>query len=318
MDITRIAPDDPDFEVLHALYLSTQRPHLDQPWSLEELRSNLRDDEYEEHVVFLARSGGEAVACAWLDIPQQDNRETAYAEIHVGLDHRRRGHGTELLARCREHCRERGRSRLYAETVWEVAATSGPGLAFAEHHGFTVDLLDAVREQPLPAPHVEAPFRDGYRPVAWRSCPEEWIEQYAHLRHLLLTEAPAGPSGIEGEFFDAGRVRHEEQRWQEVGRTAQTVAVVAPDGTLAGHTQLVVSATNDTAYQWDTLVLREHRGHGLGLSLKVRALAEASDLLAGCSRVVTWNAASNHHMIAVNEALGYRQIAWAAELVGPA
>lgn len=318
MDVIRLAPHDPQFAALHALYLRTQQRPFDAPWALEELRANLSDDAYAQHVVLLALDDGDPVGCAWVELPLQDNRETVFVEVHVVPERRRRGVGSALLERCRAVAREHGRSRVYAETTWDVAETTGPGLAFAEHHGFGVDLLDAIREQPLPAPPVEAPLRDGYTAVAWRICPPQWLEQYAHLRHLILTEAPAGPSGIEGEYFDAARIRHEEERWASVGRTGQIVAAIAPDGRLAGHTQLVVSTGQETAYQWDTLVLREHRGHGLGLALKVRALSEAADLLAGVRRIVTWNAASNTHMIVVNERLGYRQIAWAAEVVGPA
>jgi hypothetical protein len=52
-------------------------------------------------------------------------------------------------------------------------------------------------------------------------------------------------------------------------------------------------------------VARRHRGHRLGLLLK----AEMLELLAvrepGLERIATWNAASNLHMIAINEQLGF-------------
>ena len=87
-----------------------------------------------------------------------------------------------------------------------------------------------------------------------------------------MGQAPSGDVGIGPEHFDAARVRHEEARWREQGRVGQTVAAVAPDGTLAGHTQLVVPDHGETAYQWDTLVLPAHRGHGLGLALHERPI----------------------------------------------
>lgn len=40
---------------------------------------------------------------------------------------------------------------------------------------------------------------------------------------------------------------------------------------MAGHTHLVIPGTDQVnAYQWDTLVLPEHRGHRFGLALKAR------------------------------------------------
>jgi GNAT superfamily N-acetyltransferase len=84
----------------------------------------------------------------------------------------------------------------------------------------------------------------------------------------------------------------------------------------SGHTQLAFPQ-GDEVFQWDTLVRREHRGHGLGLGLKIRAMQASADLLEGRRRVTTYNAASNAHMIAVNERLGFRQTAWAAEYVRP-
>jgi RimJ/RimL family protein N-acetyltransferase len=68
-------------------------------------------------------------------------------------------------------------------------------------------------------------------------------------------------------------------------------------------------------YQWDTLVLPTHRGHGLGLALKVTTMQEAADLLDGRRRITTYNAAGNEAMIRVNEALGFRQTGWVGEYV---
>jgi len=54
----------------------------------------------------------------------------------------------------------------------------------------------------------------------------------------------------------------------------------------------------------DTSVVRMHRGNRLGLLLKAEMLGwlrESNQL----HRLDTWNAASNTHMIGINEKLGY-------------
>ena len=60
------------------------------------------------------------------------------------------------------------------------------------------------------------------------------------------------------------------------------------------------------AVQGDTAVHRDHRGHRLGLLLKIemmRWLAEAEPQIV---EITTWNNADNRFMIDVNEAIGYR------------
>jgi RimJ/RimL family protein N-acetyltransferase len=317
MHVTPVDPvADPDaFDAFHAAYALAHPERFDEPWGLAEKRTNLTSDAYAEHVLMAAQVDGDVVGGAWASFPQQDNLTLAYLHVFVVPEHRRRGHGSVLLAEVERLVVERGRVNAFAEATWSVDVEQGPGSAFAAAHGYVVDLLDAIRVLDLPADLPPASWRDGYTAVAWRRCPDEWLDEYAVLRGLILAEAPSGDVGLEPEHFDAARVRHEEERWAEQGRVGQTVAAVAPDGTLAGHTQLVVPDHGDTAYQWDTLVLGAHRGHGLGLAMKTAALEEAADLLEGRTRLTTWNAASNAPMIAVNEALGYRQEAWAAELV---
>jgi len=54
-----------------------------------------------------------------------------------------------------------------------------------------------------------------------------------------------------------------------------------------------------------TVVIRKHRGHRLGLLLKIAMMELLATTEPQLERIATWNAQSNEHMIAVNEALGY-------------
>jgi hypothetical protein len=54
-----------------------------------------------------------------------------------------------------------------------------------------------------------------------------------------------------------------------------------------------------------TVVRREHRGHRLGLLLKIAMMELLATTEPQLERIVTWNGQSNEHMIAVNEAMGY-------------
>jgi RimJ/RimL family protein N-acetyltransferase len=176
--------------------------------------------------------------------------------------------------------------------------------------------MDAMRVLPLPATLPPLEVADGYAIHSWRgACPEQWVGGYADVRRLLVEEAPSGEVGLENEFWDVDRIRHEEALWAEQCRTPQVSIAVSADGKVVGHTQLLFPSDDVEVYQWDTLVLPTHRGHGLGLALKVATMHEAADLLDGRRRITTYNAASNEPMIRVNAALGFEQVAWVGEYV---
>ena len=60
------------------------------------------------------------------------------------------------------------------------------------------------------------------------------------------------------------------------------------------------------AGQHDTSVVRAHRGHRLGLLLKLEMLRWLDEAEPQVEQIDTWNAESNDHMVDVNETLGYR------------
>jgi hypothetical protein len=85
-------------------------------------------------------------------------------------------------------------------------------------------------------------------------------------------------------------------------------------GVLAGHTVVSVDADNPGfGAQYDTSVLADHRGHRLGLLLKIEMLRWLGDTEPQLRVLDTWNAASNDHMIDVNEQLGYVVVGSAVE-----
>jgi RimJ/RimL family protein N-acetyltransferase len=54
-----------------------------------------------------------------------------------------------------------------------------------------------------------------------------------------------------------------------------------------------------------TAVLPEHRGHRLGLLVKIAMLDLLASQAPDVDRIFTGNAGSNQHMIAINEQLGF-------------
>jgi hypothetical protein len=77
-------------------------------------------------------------------------------------------------------------------------------------------------------------------------------------------------------------------------------------GTVVGITTVVVFAdVPEFGDQWETIVLPEHRGHRLGLVLKIENLRHAIEHEPSMREVHTWNADSNAVMLAVNVAMGF-------------
>jgi GNAT superfamily N-acetyltransferase len=266
---------------------------------------------------FAAVEDDRVVGAGNLELPLRDNLHLAMFDLAVSPERRGRGIGSALLAYVHDRAREEGRTSV----LTEVFAPSGtaladwPGVRFADRHGFTHRNTEVRRRLRLPvdpgrldALESEAAEKASrYRLVAWAGpCPTEYAEQYAHLKGLIMAEAPIGDLDYEQEVWDTARLREEEQRAARQRRSLYSCVALAPDGRLAGHTQLAVSRdVPGRASQWDTLVLRAHRGHRLGLALKVANLRAMAAAQPQVERIDTWNAEQNGPMIAVNEALGF-------------
>lgn len=316
--VDRLDPADAmALDEFYDVYARSLNRDFDQPYTAAELAVDLVADDYNLPIGLIGRDdAGEAVGGAWAELPQKDNLGFAYAEVFVIPERRREGHGTLLVEALVDACREAGRSTIMGEAIWGVDDPEAPARHFAEQLGFTLDIMDAHRELLLPTNLPKLTIDPAYEIRGWRgACPDDLVNGYADVRRLMVQEAPSGDAGLENEHWDADRIRTEEAKWAKSGRVPQVSVAIAVDGSVVGHTQLVFPADSVEVYQWDTLVLPSHRGHGLGLALKVNTMHEAADLLDGRRRIHTYNAASNAPMIAVNEAMGFRQVAWVGEYV---
>ena len=87
----------------------------------------------------------------------------------------------------------------------------------------------------------------------------------------------------------------------------------APDGELVGYTDVFVPPhVEHRAEIGITMVLPEHRGHALGLAMKLATHASLQAAVPSCRLVSTSNADVNAAMNAVNERMGYR---WVEQLL---
>ncbi|WP_430645825.1 N-acetyltransferase family protein [Agromyces sp. GXS1127] len=187
-------------------------------------------------------------------------------------------------------------------------------MRFARSRGYELGQLLVASSLPVAdrAPRFReladrAARHDGYRLEHWRDhTPAEHLEAFAAARSQMVAEAPSGAVDFPDEHWDAARILDEEARAVEAGRTHLTVAAIAPDGEVAGFTILTLAPGKRGAYQDDTLVLRPHRGHGLGMRMKLANLVALAEAAPQRTDVYTWNADENGPMLAINRELGFR------------
>lgn len=328
----------PDFRAFHELDVAHHLElwgNLDRCATLAEAVLFWQGNEYEERRVFLARLNGDVVGSGTLTLPLSENTTTAGMDILVDPAFRRRGFGSKILELLEGLARERGRVSFDGYCGEPIAAIeagvellqakSGTGgvplnsasTCFALHHGYSLEQVETnstvpfpVREALLQELEAQAMQRaEGYSVIAWQDrCPDELVDVFARLKSLMSTEVPIAGLNWEGEEWDAVRVRQEESTWQASG-VDSVVAVARHDasGELAAYTVLTHrEASPAVIYQEDTLVAPGHRGHRLGMAVKIANLRRAKELWPNATLVMTWNANENRHMLAINIALGFK------------
>jgi GNAT superfamily N-acetyltransferase len=137
--------------------------------------------------------------------------------------------------------------------------------------------------------------------------PEEYLEDRCEFGRRMSTDAPVGEQVLDEEVWDADRVRHMEASTAAQNRAKlTTVARHDASGRLVAFTEVAIPlGAPESVWQHDTLVMREHRGHGLGMAVKLANLAALVDSYPHARIVSTWNAVENKHMIAINDELGH-------------
>lgn len=326
--ITPVDPaDDAAFAAWHHVYETSARHELGEvatPWQLEELRAMVVEaGSHSWSGAWSAVVDGDTVGAGWLRTPLLDNIELAELDVHVLPVLRRRGIGTAVLARLDEEARSRGRRVLTGLSSWPYEAGSdGSGAAgpeFARARGFDLALSEVQSELTLPVAddllsgladdaaraHLAYTLRSWSGPV-----PDDLLQGWAEITSTLATEAPTGDLELEPEAVSTEAVREREATIARQGRTKYNTVALSGTGEVVAYSDLATTVHEPgRAYQWGTLVRREHRGHRLGVAVKVANLLLLQRERPDVARLTTYNAEVNSHMIGVNEALGFRPVA---------
>ncbi|WP_188196503.1 GNAT family N-acetyltransferase [Nonomuraea sp. SYSU D8015] len=251
---------------------------------------------------------GEVVGGYGLSLPQLDNTHMgSLFPLVVRPARRGRGLGTALFEHAVGRMRAHGRRLLLAETP-----VTGVGARFARARGMTVGIVETrrtldLRKADWPALERMVPQVDGYSLEQWTGpARPELLPDLAALMNGM-NDAPRS-ADVEEQNFSLERVRSNEESILSGGETCYTtIARRDADGAPAAFTRINLNADRSDGWgiQVDTMVLREHRGHRLGLLVKLANLLRLREREPHLERIITWNATSNAHMLAINEALGF-------------
>lgn len=288
-------------------------------------------DPFEPHRLFVARVDGRVVARGLYETLADASSTACWLDVRVHPEHRRRGIGTAVAERLEALARAEGRTHAIVYIVSpeapgpRIASPTGHGSLPAENaevrflrgRGYRLEQVVRGSRLPLPLDGAEltarlAAARDrtgrGYRVHRWEGpTPASFLNDLAVLLTRMSTDAPQSGLDEPEDIWTAERVNGHEVHTTADGAGLLTAAAEdLSTGRLVGFTQLGLPADRIRPVdQFDTLVLREHRGHALGMLLKLENLAALQSGHPGRPSVLTWNADENRHMLAVNEALGF-------------
>jgi GNAT superfamily N-acetyltransferase len=265
----------------------------------------------------------QVVGATVLRLPYLENTSIGYVDLEVHPAHRRRGIGSALLADLFEAARNEGRTILEGNVVTALAdgpprdaggpafarrLAAGPALGEVRRRLTVDDGLDTRLD--IVATDI-ASHTAGYEAVHWfNHAPDDVVGKVAELESRLVHDAPTGDLVVEPEVFDVKRIRDmEATRTSKGDRCFNTAIRHRESGTVAAISLIAVDPGDDVhAWQQITIVDPAHRGHRLGLMVKLANLRHLIKHVPTMRDIDTFNAAANAHMIAVNERLGFRPI----------
>lgn len=319
-----VRPFEPTDEALLRQWWEISRDaQLDRPYDFwtpwaEALRSWTIPNVDREQVYLAAYAPGSTtmVGAARLSMPVKDNAHLGFPEVYVAPQHRRAGVGRALLAEAERRGVEWGRTAFLGD-AYVVPGDPSAGRDFATAFGYehvatevekVVEL--AATEPSWAALAAEAAQKAGdYRLLWWGDvAPEEHVAEVCRLYSSFLGEIPLEGMDINPQLWTEDKLRRTEARRVAGGYRQLVVVAQAPDGSLAGYSNVIGGSASHWVGIDGTLVDPEHRGRRLGLAMKVRLHQLVRSEFADCDVIATGNAGVNDHMNAVNARLGYREV----------
>jgi len=319
VDIKRLSPDD-EAGCVDAVALHTAAAKVDCPEEIlptpKGFANGLRYgwDLNPGHAYLARDTDGTVLGQLHVHYPKWENLNQAWFGVVVHPEHRRRGIGSELVKYFEKLAADAGK-----DTVGAGAHESAAVEPFAAKHGYERKAIEVQRRQDLTgldwdvvqALHDKAVEASaGYELIRLNApLPDDMLEDMVAVT-ASINDAPTDDLDIEDDVYTAQRLRDYEEAQRKCDMTTyRVIAREKATGRLAGHTVIAVDGERPwIAWQHDTAVSRDHRGHRLGALVKTDMLLWLRTAAPEVASIDTWNAESNDHMIGINEQLNYRII----------
>jgi GNAT superfamily N-acetyltransferase len=252
-------------------------------------------------------------------LPHWDNTHLGHVTVTVDPLVRRRGLGRSLFEAGVQSVRDDGRTLVTSDSLDDPA-----GVGFLKAMGLDPASTDVIRRQDLYAldrARLDREYAaaerhaEGYELIRMPGAtPEDMMAEVVRMT-AAINDRPTDDLDVEDEVFSPERIRaFEAAQFAQGLRMYRVAARERVTGALAGHTVVAVPGAQPWhGWQYDTSVLRTHRGHRLGLLVKIAMLRWLGEEEPQLRAIDTGNAATNDRMIRINEMLGYRVIDKAIE-----
>lgn len=329
------SPDAPSKAALEAADLwardeYAELGHADFAYGARELAAACADNDRHRWVTVLAHEGDGCVGLASVQVPDVDNRHLIAIDLRLDptvaagavLEALWPVVSDLMVAEARDTAVAWVPSALSRAGALSPRTGAGtvrrtPVTDWLTAHGFVLEQVEVastlevteVMRRAAAFEEESAAASPGYELICWLGAtPPELQEAMAEQRARMSTDVPLGDIALEAEIWDEARVRDEDRIVMQMGRTLLwTAAIERASGAVVAHTMLACPDDwlPEVAYQEDTLVRAEHRGHRLGMRIKAANLRHLAGQRPRVRRIHTWNADENAWMLAINRDLGF-------------
>ncbi len=303
---------DADYERLVEL---ANGVYEDYAWTVAEIRH--WDSGWDEPKYFMRRIVAEDQVGRIIGYGEASHSRHTYhpdryhVEVLVEAPARGRGAGGALYDALMAELAERDATALRGQ----LKETMTRGVEFARHRGFVETKRDWESRLDVAsfdfARFAEAPDRVARGGVSIVSMADEMardpeaqrraFEMHEECGRDVPTIDPQSPSTFESYVRDT---------FESPGATPDAYFVAIRDRRYVGESYMERSeAQPGVMYQGLTGVVRDERGKGIAMALKLRTVEWARD--HGIREIRTWNDTLNRPMLRINEAMGFaKQPAW--------
>lgn len=299
--------------------MSHERPHASSPSATERLIEWRNDDPGERHDLLGAFDGDRLVGVSNVYFALTDNLSMAWGYPFVAPADRRQGVGSALMDHALASSREMGRSEFLTDIdIPPGDVENHPHYLFLRKNGFSYSYTEIIRRVMLP---IDDALLTRYADAASEQHGSAYTletsvggvaqhrrESLCAAMNRLAVDAPTGDIDFEEETIDPARYQHwlDVEAMQDKVRIT-TLAIHEPSQVVAAYTDLMLPNGSPThVHQWGTLVRSDHRGHRLGMAVKVANIRHLQEHYPERQHITTGNADTNRWMVQINEDLGFQ------------